>query len=178
MLIRFAVCVLMGAARLVEVAYSRRNIARSSETREGDQSRQTYPLMVALHTATILGTFLLGGKRRVPWLLLLLAVQPLRYWVLATLRDNWNTRGAIPEDIEVKTDGPYAFVRHPNYVVVAIELATLPLAFGLRWLAVVASLANAVLLTIRIREEEALLEDIPAYRAHFHDKARFIPRIW
>ncbi len=168
----------MGAARLIELAYSRRNISGAGKSREGDGSRKTYPLMVVLHTAVIVVTALAGRHVRWRWLLVLLAVQPLRAWVIATLGRNWNTRGAVAETIEVQTTGPYAHVRHPNYVVVAIELAALPLAFGMRAIALAATLANVLLLAIRIPEEEALLNEAPGYREHFEKKARFIPRIF
>lgn len=167
----------MGAARLVELAHSRRNLSGAGESREGEGSRKTYPLMVALHTAVIVMTALAGGHVRRPWLLVLFAVQPLRAWVIATLGRNWNTRGAVSESIDIQTRGPYAHVRHPNYVVVAVELAALPLAFGMRRLAFAATVANALLLAIRIPEEEALLNQAPGYREHFERKARFIPRI-
>lgn len=168
----------MGAARLIELAYSRRNISGAGESREGGGSRKTYPLMVALHTVVIVVTALAGQRVRWPWLLILLAVQPLRAWVIATLGRNWNTRGAVSDRIEVQTGGPYAYVRHPNYVVVAIELAALPLAFGMRGLALAATVANVLLLAIRIPEEEALLNERPEYREHFEKKARFIPGVF
>ena len=165
----------MGAARLIELQFSRRNIKSSLEPVEGRWSRRTYPLMVALHTAVIGGTFLVGGSVRGRWLTLLLAVQPMRVWVLLSLGRSWNTRGAVADDIEVVTTGPYAYVRHPNYAIVITELASLPAAFGLGRLAIVATLVNALLLKIRIEEEEALLFQQPAYRAHFAEKRRFLP---
>ena len=139
-------------------------------------SRRTYPLIVLLHSLVIGGTLLRGSARpRRGWLLLLLAVQPVRLWVLTTLGARWNARGAVPEAMEVCTEGPYAFVRHPNYSVIAIELASLPAAFGLGRLAAAASLVNAALLTPRISDEEALLFQLPGYREHFESKPRFLP---
>lgn len=101
--LRFAVCMAMGAARLIELACSHRNISGAGENREGEGSRKTYPLMVALHTTVIVVTALAGGHVRWRWLLILLAVQPLRVWVIATLGRNWNTRGAVSDTIEVRT---------------------------------------------------------------------------
>ena len=165
----------MAAARLVELVISRRNVSSFSDTREGMRSRQTFPLIVLVHTAVIAGTFILGRKTHGPWLLLLLAVQPLRLWTLLTLGERWNARGAVPGSMRVATDGPYAHVRNPNYSVVAVELWSLPMAFGLLRLAVGASLFNALLLTLRIRDEEALLFELPGYAEHFAGKPRFIP---
>ncbi|MBI2765051.1 MAG: hypothetical protein HYX53_03975 [Chloroflexi bacterium] len=168
----------MGGGRLLELAYSRRNIAAAGAAHEGEWSRRTYPFMVALHALVIAGTLVRGGKARGPWLALLLLAQPLRAWVLCTLRGRWNTRAAVPARMEVETGGPYRFVRHPNYTVVVIELAALPLAFGLRRLAVIATVANALLLALRIPEEEQLLRPLPGYREHFDGKARFVPGVF
>ena len=175
MLVRLLCCAGMAAARLVELAYSRRNLQASGETREGTASRVTFPAIVLVHSAVIGGTAIRGGRPRWPWLWALLAVQPLRLWVLLTLRHRWNARGSVARDLQVARDGPYAYVRHPNYAVVAIELLALPMAFGLRRLAFSASLINAALLTLRIRDEERLLEELPGYLEHFADKPRFVP---
>jgi methyltransferase len=179
MLIRFAVCAGMAAARLAELAYSRRNVATSGETRERPASRTTYPLIVAVHVLAIAGTLLRGGKPRFwPWLALLLAVQPLRVWVIATLGQRWNTRAAVPTVMVVETGGPYRFVRHPNYSVIGVELLALPMAFGLPRLALLVSVANAALLAARIREEEAALRQLSGYTVHFERKKRFIPGLF
>jgi methyltransferase len=177
MLLRFLVCACMGGARLAELALSRRNIQQHAPAREGHWSRQTYPVMVVLHTAVILGTLVFGRRRFLPALLLLLAVQPIRVWVLATLRDRWNTRAAIDPTQPVETGGPYAYVRHPNYTVVAIELAALPLAFRRPGLALAATAVNAALLALRIPEEEAMLETLPGFTDHFATKPRFLPSL-
>jgi methyltransferase len=165
----------MAAARLVELAISRRNIQRDVGAIEGVWSRRTFPLMVALHAVVIVGTLLRGRHVRLPWLLLLIAVQPLRVWVLLSLGRHWNARGAVASEMTVVTSGPYAFVRHPNYAIVVIELLALPAAFGLRKLATVAALLNVLLLKVRIAEEESLLFRLPGYQLHFGKKPRFLP---
>jgi methyltransferase len=176
---RFAVCASMAAARLLELRYSRRNMRRSGAATEGQWSRRTYPLMVALHTVVVLGTLLRGSSRpRLRWLALLLAAQPVRAWILLLLGSRWNTRGVVPDSLEVETRGPYALIRHPNYVIVTVELAALPLAFGLPKLAAAATLANAALLIPRVRDEERALMASPEYRAHFAGKRRFIPHLF
>ena len=92
-----------------------------------------------------------------PWLALFLALQPLRLWVIATLGARWTTRIIVVPGAQRITRGPYRLIRHPNYLVVTIEIATLPLAFAATAIAVVFSLANAALLCHRIRIEEAAL---------------------
>jgi methyltransferase len=176
---RLLVCAGMGGARVAELVYSRRNVRLSGPTSEGPWSRRTYPFIVAVHTVVIVGTAV-RGRRKVsaPWLALLLAVQPLRVWVLVTLGRRWNTRAAVPSEMAVETGGPYAFVRHPNYAIIAVELFALPMAFGLRRLAVVAALANATALAPRIREEEAALRALPGWAEHFSGKKRFVQRVF
>lgn len=170
------VCGLVAASRLLELRQSRRNLAAHPATDESRLSRRLFPLIVAVHTTVICGTLLFGHRGpRAFWLLALLAVQPLRWWVLKTLGNRWNARGAVPRTMQVATDGPYAFVRHPNYSVIAVELAALPLAFGLGRLAIAAGAANALLLAIRVREEEALLFRLPGYKEHFATRPRFLP---
>ncbi len=169
----------MAAARLVELRLSSTNIEASGSASEGEWSRRTYPLIVALHTTVIAGTLLFGRSPvRRPWLVLLLALQPVRAWVLFLLGRRWNTRAAVATDLVPETRGPYAFVRHPNYTVVFGELFSLPAAFGLPMLGAAAVVANGVLLGPRIAEEESALMRLPGYADHFADKPRFIPGLF
>ena len=78
----------------------------------------------------------------------------------------------------VVTGGPYRYIRHPNYVVVFVEIAAVPLLLGAYGTALLGSLANAWVLAGRIRREEAYLLSVPAYRAAFADKARFVPGLF
>jgi methyltransferase len=178
LLTRLLVCSAMAGARLAELAWSRQNLKAAGATVEGPRSAKSYPLIVALHTAVIAGTLIFGRGPRWRWLLVLAAAQGLRGWTLATLGSSWNVRGAVPEGLVVATTGPYRWIRHPNYLVIAVEFIALPLAFGMRTLAVAASLANAALLSVRIPEEEAALARAPGYLEHFGDKKRFVPRVW
>ena len=169
----------MASARLIELRRSRRNVRASGVSDEGRWSRRTYPLMIALHTVVIAGTLFCGQRQPSAWLFaLLVAVQPVRLWVLWLLGNRWNTRGSVPRLVRIETRGPYAVIRHPNYLVVCVELFALPLAFGLSRLATVAGIVNGGLLILRIREEERLLMAQPDYRRHFSDNSRFIPGLF
>lgn len=180
MLTRLLVCAYMAAARLAELALSRRNLAVGEPATEAEsaRSRAIYPAIIAVHTLAIAGTLLSGHRRTKPWLLALFAIQPLRLWVLLTLGRRWNARGAVSPETEVETGGPYAFVRHPNYAIVIVELLALPMAFRAHKLALIVTALNAALLTVRIREEEAALMELPGYARHFLNKKRFIPRVF
>lgn len=101
--------------------------------------------------------------------------QALRWWAVLTLGDRWNVRIVhVPGDPPV-TDGPYRFVRHPNYLAVILEIACLPMAHGAVLTAAVFTALNAALLVVRVRAEEAALGD--AYAAAFARTPRFVPGV-
>lgn len=142
-----------------------------------------FPVMVATHV----GLFLLPplearmthphGGRRFGWALLLLAAGALRLWSINSLGDQWNVRGLVPDDLRPITIGPYRWIRHPNYLAVALEFAALPMATGAWRSALGLSVLNGSVLWRRIRAEEKLLGERPGYSEAFAKKARFIPHI-
>src|SRR5215217_7371313 len=83
------------------------------------------------------------------------AAQGLRYWAITTLGPRWNSRIIVVPDLPPVVGGPYRFLRHPNYVAVVLELVSVPLIHGAWWTAVFFSVGNLVLLSVRIRAEEA-----------------------
>jgi methyltransferase len=94
------------------------------------------------------------------WLGMFGLFQVLRAWVLVTLKGRWTTRIiTVPGETLIR-QGPYRLIRHPNYLVVVGEIATLPLAFGLPLFACVFSLTNLVLIAIRVRAETAALATV------------------
>jgi len=151
--------------RLIELRLSRRH-QRALLARGGVEAAPGhFPAMVVLHTA-----FLAACPLEVWWLrrpfrpalaaamaVLLVAAQALRYWAIATLGERWTTRIVCLPGAAPVTGGPYRFLRHPNYLAVAVEMAALPLLHG-AWLTAAAfSAAGAGVLAVRIREEEAAL---------------------
>ncbi len=93
-------------------------------------------------------------------LALFVLAQPLRYWVIRTLGRYWNTRILIVPGGERVTGGPFRFLRHPNYVVVVVEILTFPLIFGAWWTALTFTALNAAVLCVRIREENRALREL------------------
>lgn len=92
-----------------------------------------------------------------PFSVFLLA-QLLRYWCMRSLGRHWNTRILIVPGTQPVIRGPYRFLRHPNYLVVAVEILSLPLTFGAFFTAITFSILNAwLLLRIRIPLEEKSL---------------------
>src|SRR4029079_9757299 len=96
------------------------------------------------------------------WLALFILLQLTRLWVLATPVLLWSTRIVMLPGAPLVTGVPYRFVKHPNYEVVAGEIAALPLAFGLWPIAALFTLLHAAALGISIREEERSLPSLPA----------------
>lgn len=162
----FTVLVLaVGLERLAELVVSKRN-ARWAFDRGGVESgRGHYPVMVLLHTGLLVGALvevLLLDRPFVPalgWAMLALvaASQGLRWWCIATLGRQWNTRVIVVPGLPLVRSGPYRRLPHPNYVAVVVEGAALPLVHSAWLTALVFTLANAVLLTVRIRVEETAL---------------------
>lgn len=155
----FLILGLVTAQRLGELILARRNTLRLLAAGAREQGASHYPLMVAMHACWLAGLWLLAGRRAVilPWLALFVLLQVLRLWIIATLGPRWTTRIIVPANGALVRGGPYRFLRHPNYVVVAGEIAILPLVFGLLLYAAVFSAANTVVLWIRIRAEDRAL---------------------
>lgn len=178
------IVLLCAGQRLAELWLSRRNIRRSGATL-GTAGSSTFPLMVLLHVA--LFTAPLAERRLRPRrdrpaaiaaaLGLLAAATALRLWVIRTLGAGWNSRARVPAALEVVDSGPYRWIRHPNYVAVAAEMAALPLAGSAPLSAAALSAANALILAQRIRAEDRLLAQIPGYSERMGQKPRFVPRL-
>jgi methyltransferase len=145
--------------RLGELVLARRNTARLMARGAVEIGARHYPLIVALHAAWLIGLWLLAWNRPVqwPWLALFILLQGLRVWVIATLGERWTTRIISLPGAPLVRRGPYRFVSHPNYLVVCAEIAVLPLAFGLTIFAVVFFILNCLVLTVRLRAENAAL---------------------
>ncbi|OLV18842.1 isoprenylcysteine carboxyl methyltransferase family protein [Deinococcus marmoris] len=152
----------LGVQRLLELRVARANERWAREHGAVEYGREHYPLFFVLHPAWMGFTFLEGraSGQRVNWpaLALFLLAQPLRYWVIRTLGRYWNTRILIVPGGERVTGGPFRFLKHPNYAVVALELAAAPLAVGAWRTALAFTLLNAaLLLLLRIPAEERAL---------------------
>lgn len=172
---------MVGAQRLRELALSRRNERGMRGSRAAARS---YPLMVAAHVGLCtLPLVEVAVRRRRPrgpalWLGLLGAATALRWWSIRSLGRSWNVRAVVPSELRPVTGGPYRYIRHPNYLAVAIEFAALPLAGGATWSALGLSLLDALVLADRVRAEERLLAAVPGYEEAFRGRARFIPGVF
>lgn len=143
------------AQRLGELVLARYNTRRLLREGAVEVAAPHYPLIVAVHAAWLACLVYLGHDRPLQpaWLAVFVLLQGLRVWILATLGRRWTTR-IIVTGTPLVTSGPFRYLRHPNYTLVVAEIAVAPLVLGLTWVALLFSLLNALVLTIRIRAEE------------------------
>jgi methyltransferase len=150
------------AERVAELQFARQNTARLMAHGAIEHSPGHYPFIVALHAAWLAGLWLLAWDRPIHWgwLGLFGLLQVLRVWVLVTLKGRWTTRIiTVPGEALIR-QGPYRLICHPNYLVVVCEIAVLPLVFGLPLFAAAFTLANSILIAIRVRAETAALATV------------------
>ena len=162
MVLAGAILGLVTLQRVGELVLSRRNTERLLAQGAREAASGHYPLIVALHAAWLVGLWYLavwqpGVGVSWAWLAVFVMLQGLRAWVIATLGPRWTTRIIVLPGAPLVREGPFRFVSHPNYCIVAAEILVLPLCFGLVWYGIVFSVLNALVLWIRIRAEEAAL---------------------
>jgi methyltransferase len=145
--------------RLGELWLSNRNTRRLLARGAHEVGAKHYPLIVAVHALWLASLWWLAPGRPVSWFWLAIYVllQVGRAWVMTTLGERWTTRIIVLPGAPLVKSGPYRFVNHPNYIVVAGEIAVLPLVFGFWDLAIIFALLNAAVLSIRIQEENKSL---------------------
>tara|TARA_Y100001968_G_scaffold294663_1_gene301404 strand:- start:123 stop:701 length:579 start_codon:yes stop_codon:yes gene_type:complete len=173
---------LVALARVAELVYAKAIGKKAAARGERPQQELNFVSMVALHTTFFVGIVtekLTRAAASPSWLLTLSAITlifafGLRVWTLKTLAGSWHVR--ILKPATIVTHGPYAYIRHPNYLVVVLEILALPLLGGCYFSALIFTLWNAWVLAARIPQEEAMLFQINGYRQAFENKGRFFPK--
>jgi len=159
---------LLAAQRLWELRRSQRNEIRMREKGGFERFPEHYRVLVALHVlwfAAMLAEVWYFRTAPPLWLVIaaftgLAAGQTLRYLAIRTLAERWSTRIYVVPDVPLMKHGIYRFVRHPNYLGVILEIASVPLLHAAYGTAVVFTLANLIILRYRIRLEELALDEI------------------
>lgn len=155
--IAYAIITLVVLQRAGELVLANRNTQRLKAQGAVEIGAEHYRLIVLLHMAWLMAVLWLLPAPLViywGWIVVFVLLQAARVWVIASLGPYWTTRIISVPGVPLVKRGPYRFLRHPNYLVVAGEILVLPLAFGEIWVAILFSLANAAVLTWRIRQEE------------------------
>jgi methyltransferase len=178
-----AILAIVAAERVFELFLSRRNAGRAFARGGIEIGQPHYRVMVALHTAFLVSCAVESLWSDAPVAAALswgafgaeMVAQALRYAAVATLGERWNTRVIVTPAEPPVTAGLYRWIRHPNYVAVVVEIFALPLIRAAWFTAIFFSLANALLLAVRITSEERALG--PGYQAAFAARPRFFPNI-
>ncbi len=160
MSVLYAVLGFVIVQRAVELGVAARNTARLRDEGAVEVDARGYPWFVVLHAAWLASLLLLVPADAAPsWpLLAVFAVLQLgRLWVIATLGRRWTTRIIMLPGTPLVEGGPYRYLRHPNYVIVAGEIMVLPLAFGAAVIALVFSAGNLALIARRVSIENRAL---------------------
>jgi methyltransferase len=145
--------------RAAELVLSRYNTDKLLARGAAEIASGHYPLIVAVHAAWLISLWVFGRDQPLNFIALsgFLVLQGIRFWVVWTLGSRWTTRIIVLPEQPLVTAGPYRFLSHPNYAVVAAEIALLPLVLGLPLLAAVFTVLNAAVLAVRIRAESRAL---------------------
>lgn len=165
--------------RIVELLIANKNAKYIQAIGGFEVGQKHYPFIVLTHTLFFTSLLIEGSSETMPsfWpipFIFFLFAQVLRIWVLTTLGRFWNTRIYIVPDSKPVKNGPYRFLRHPNYLTVMIEILSIPLVFGAYYTALAFSIINLSILFVRIRIEEQALIQHTEYLQIMESTPRFI----
>ncbi len=163
--LNLALMATVAGERVVELALARRNAAWAFARGGVEHGQGHYPWMVALHAALLVGCVVepvvtagaFDAVRFGVCATVVAVAQGLRWWTIMTLGRRWNTRVIVVPELPLVTGGPFRFLKHPNYLAVAAEVAALPLAGGAWITAAVGTALNGALMAVRIPCEEVAL---------------------
>jgi methyltransferase len=152
--------------RISELFIAKRNEKWMLSQGAYEAGARHYPLIVALHTLFFISLIaevtmmekMLSSNWPI-WLTLFLVTQFGRVWALRSLGPFWNTKIIVLPGAKVVKRGPYRWVRHPNYIIVTLEFIVIPLLFQAYYTAIIFTLLNAWMLSVRIAAEEQALTD-------------------
>lgn len=162
----FIMAIVLISQRLLELSIAKKNRTWALAAGAQEFGKRHYPFFFILHIGWLIGWIGEGSlysntlsELWYLWLGLFIFAQVLRYWCIGSLGQFWNTRILVIPGRERITKGPYQYMKHPNYIAVAIELVAVPLIFSATFTAIIATLCNAVLtLGIRIPMEAKSLQ--------------------
>ena len=163
--------------RLLELVIAKRNEKNMRAQGAYEVGASHYPLMILLHVSFFVSLLIEVSMLNLTpsplfllFLVMFLCVQGLRVWCLTSLGSFWNTKIIILPGAHVVTKGPYKYLRHPNYLVVSMEIALLPLMFEAYFTAICFTILNAIMLSIRIPTEERALKAATNYEQYVQHK--------
>src|SRR5712675_668025 len=164
-----ALLLAVGLLRIFELRVSRRHQQQMVASGASKVNEPHFRWIVFLHTAVLLAAVMLA---------LFLAGNAVRLWVVRTMGKHWNVQVMNSMDLGVVTDGPFRFVRHPNYAAVFVEMFSLPLIHTAWITALLGCVGFVATISQRIALEESVLFANPAYRTAMAGKPRFLPGLF
>jgi methyltransferase len=163
----FGVTAVVFVAMILEAGRSRRNESRLRSGGAVEPSGDVYSLMQVVYPACFLAMIAEGAARQeAPGLWTVIgaatfaASKALKYWAISTLGWRWTFRVLVPPGAALISTGPYRWMRHPNYLAVAGELAGVAMLAGAQVTGVVSFVVFGGLLLARIRVEERAHGDL------------------
>ena len=157
-----AILAVVTLQRLTELVLANANSRRLLANGGAEHGRGHYPFIVAVHALWLASLWWLGPGRPINALLLgaFALLQLGRLWVINTLGERWTTRIIVLPGERLVRAGPYRYLSHPNYMIVTLEFAILPLVFGLWRIALLFSLLYSTILWVRIGAENRALASL------------------
>lgn len=162
--------------RVIELMIAKRNEKAMLAQGAYEVGASHYPYMILLHVAFFMSLFIevtyfkAYTLSHIVFLILFIIVQMVRVWCLVSLGSNWNTKIIVLRNAKVVTKGPYQYIRHPNYLVVCLEIALLPVMFEAYVTAILFTILTILMLSIRIPLEEEALKNATNYAAYSNRK--------
>ncbi len=157
----YAILGLVAGQRLGELVIANRNTRELKARGAVEVGASHYPFIVLLHAGWLIAltawVAMHALRISLPLLMVFVGLQAARLWILWALGPYWTTRIITLPDAPLIRRGPYRFLRHPNYLVVVLEIAVLPLVFGAWTVAALFSILNAAALYVRVRSENEVL---------------------
>jgi methyltransferase len=154
---------LVVAIRVAELVIARSNERWARARGAKEYGSEHYPFIVSLHTLFLVSCIVeyLVRKHAVfqpVFFGLFLFFIAMKIWVIASLGHYWNTKILRVPDTPLVAAGPYKYLKHPNYLIVVAEIVLIPLTYQLYVTALVFTLLNALMLSVRVRVENGVLE--------------------
>lgn len=177
---------LVGFLRLAEARLSKRNQQRLAAKGVAKIPEPHFRWMVLFHIGILISAGLevvLFPRPFIPALALLTGVlfvlaNALRWWVIRVMSEHWNIQVMASAELGVVVNGPFRWIRHPNYVAVFVELIALPLIHTAWFTALTGAVIHVWILSRRLRVEESVLLSNPAYVEVMGSKPRFLPKLF
>ena len=164
----YVVISLIVVQRLIELLIAGKNEKWLRAHGAVEYGKEHYKFIVLLHSLFFISMIVeynVSGKYyelnmiNYFFLVFFLFLQLMRLWIIKSLGNYWNTKILrIPNAALVKS-GLYKYFKHPNYIIVSCEIFIVPMIFNLYFTAIVFSLLNALILSIRIDIENQALEN-------------------